>query len=273
MEKLRNKCPVKMKKNGNGRPPDPLIGKLTIRLWDKVKQSPFWACRGLIDGCTYIHAGFPQKNRITPHAAECRFLSDDLRDLVSNYAAAASLGAKLEELTNNGTAPDDSTTSTEVSAVSASVPVGKKIKLTQTSLEHDFTQRGQEQQQAKINHCIVKLICVNGLVPNILDSDEWKEFMMTVNPKYRHTPSDKFEHEFIPNEAKLVEQKVLKILRGQKNITLTFDGNTTRKPQSVYTIHATTKERDTYFLKGIEGSDQHHTADWVSELLSAVRLV
>ena len=53
---------------------------------------------------------------------------------------------------------------------------------------------------------------------------------MMVNLKYCHTPSDKFEQEFIPNKVRLVEQKVLKILRGEKNITLMFDRNTTWKP-------------------------------------------
>jgi hypothetical protein len=47
------------------------------------------------------------------------------------------------------------------------------------------------------------LICVAGLVSCVLDSQKWKEFMATANPKYHPTPLDKFE-EIIPNEATFV---------------------------------------------------------------------
>ena len=111
----------------------------------------------------------------------------------------------------------------------------------------------------------MKLICVAGLVPRILDSREWKEFMATANLKYHPTPSDKFEEEIIPNEAAFVRKQVMEILRKEENLTLTFDGNSTRKPQSVYTVHVTTKDRDSYFVDGYEGSDEHHTAVWIKD--------
>jgi hypothetical protein len=53
------------------------------------------------------------------------------------------------------------------------------------------------------------------------------------------------------------------ILTNQKNLTLTFDGNSTQKPQSVYTVHVTTKDCNSYFVDGYEGSDEHHTVNWV----------
>jgi hypothetical protein len=42
-----------------------------------------------------------------------------------------------------------------------------------------------------------------------------------------------------PSEAIFVREKQIEILRGIDNLTLTFDGNTTRKPHSIYTVHAT----------------------------------
>lgn len=57
----------------------------------------------------------------------------------------------------------------------------------------------------------------------------------------------------------------MEILRKEENLTLTFDGNSTRKPQSVYTMHVTTKDRDSYFVDGYEGSDKHHTAVWIKD--------
>jgi hypothetical protein len=58
------------------------------------------------------------------------------------------------------------------------------------------------------------------------------------------------------------------------NLTLTFDGNTTRKPHSVYTVHATTPSRETYFLDAHEASDERHTTQWVTDkLLKTIRSV
>jgi hypothetical protein len=55
------------------------------------------------------------------------------------------------------------------------------------------------------------------------------------------------------------------VLQKEQNLTLTFDGNSTRKPQSVYTVHITTKNRDSYFVDGYEGSDERHMAAWIKD--------
>jgi hypothetical protein len=139
---------------------------------------------------------------------------------------------------------------------------------------HDFTQAGREQLNEKVNFIIVKLICVNSLVPRILDSVKWEELMNALNPKYKVTGSDKFERQYIPNEAQHVRKRVLEILRGSKNLTLSFDGNTIRKQQSVYSMHVSKRaaegDTDSYFVKGIHHSDLHHDANWVADRISEV---
>ena len=139
---------------------------------------------------------------------------------------------------------------------------------------HDFSQAGKQQLNEKVNFIIVKLICVNGLVPRILDSEEWEELMNALNPKYKVTGSDKFERQYIPNEAQHVRKRVLEILHGSKNLTLSFNGNTTQKQQSVYSMHVSKRagegETDSYFVKGIQHSDLHHDADWVADRISEV---
>jgi hypothetical protein len=85
------------------------------------------------------------------------------------------------------------------------------------------------------------------------------------------TPSDTFADRYIPNEAVFVREKQIKILREIDNLTLTFDGNTTRKPHSIYTVHATTPSRLTYFLDGHEGSSERHTQEWITNKLLHVR--
>ena len=98
--------------------------------------------------------------------------------------------------------------------------------------------------------------------------------MNALNPKYKVTGSDKFECQYIPNEAQHFQKRVLEILCGSKNLTLSFDGNTIRKQQSVYSMHVSKQagegKTDSYFVKGIQHSDLHHNADWVADRISEV---
>ncbi|KAG2365392.1 hypothetical protein BDR07DRAFT_1374352 [Suillus spraguei] len=55
-------------------------------------------------------------------------------------------------------------------------------------------------------------------------------------------------------EAVFVRQWQLKELKKHNNLTLTFDGTSTQKPQSLYTVHATTPDQITHFLDGHEDS-------------------
>ena len=245
------------------------------------KNNPYFACQGVLEGCNFVCSGFAQRNRLAPHAVNCQFLSSELKDLVMNQAASSSLEAKKEarDSENTDQPPSKSYLNLLLSYFKISIatesksiqPLAKKQKLA-SKLVHNFSQAGREQLNRKINFIIVKLICVNGLVPRILDSDE--ELMNALNPKYKVTGSDKFEHQYIPNEAQHVQKKVLGILRGLKNLTLSFDGNTIRKQQSVYTMHVSKRagegETDSYFVKGIQHSDLHHDADWVADRISEV---
>jgi hypothetical protein len=60
---------------------------------------------------------------------------------------------------------------------------------------------------------IMQLICVHGLVPNILDSLEWKELMHILNPGYDPTSAEKFSNTIIPKEAAFVRKEQLKVLQ------------------------------------------------------------
>ena|SRR5882757_7774290 len=94
--------------------------------------------------------------------------------------------------------------------------------------------------------------------------------MNLLNGAYRPTSADVFAKKHIPREAVHICQKQIDILHTTDNLTLTFDGTTTRKPHSIYTAHATTPSRDTYFLGAHEGSDERHTTEWVTEKLLKV---
>jgi hypothetical protein len=96
----------------------------------------------------------------------------------------------------------------------------------------------------------MRLICVRGLVPNVLDSPEWKELMNKLNGTYKPSSSDAFRDSFIPQEAVFVQNKQIELLKAEEDLTLTFDGTTIRSNESFYTAHATTPSRRSYFLDG-----------------------
>ena len=140
-----------------------------------------------------------------------------------------------------------------------------------TKFEIDITRTGAEQLTERVNHAIVKLLCVCGVPPTIVDSDEWKNLMHTLNPRYRLTPSTQFVEKFIPREAAHVRQLMAERLQKHDNLTLTFDGNSTRNADSIYLVHYTTPDdRRSYLVHGYKGSDERHTREWVKGIIVKV---
>ncbi|KAJ3792212.1 ribonuclease H-like domain-containing protein, partial [Lentinula aff. detonsa] len=219
----------------------------------------FFGC--VAEGCDWLQAGNAAKNRVLRHAAhECKHLSTELRKWAITQSAGGSLGSKLE--------PHTPSPSPACSSTLTAGPQSIDKPATKLSIQHDFTELGKKEWQDKLDFCIMKLICVNGLAPNILDSDEWKEFIqVATKSKLKATPSDKFEYDYIPNEAARVQQLTVEALRQHHNLTFTFDGSDTLGRDSVYTGHVTTPDRTTYFLSFKEGTNESHTAEWVKSFV------
>lgn len=94
--------------------------------------------------------------------------------------------------------------------------------------------------------------------------------MNLLNGSYEPTAVDTFAKKHIPCEAVYIHQQQTKILCTIDNLTLTFDGNTTQKPHSIYTAHATIPSQESYFLDAHKGSDERHTTEWVTNKLLKV---
>ncbi|KAJ7897881.1 hypothetical protein B0H14DRAFT_2557397 [Mycena olivaceomarginata] len=54
-------------------------------------------------------------------------------------------------------------------------------------------------------HLLMLLICKRGLVPDLLNSDDWKAIVRHVNPNLKPTPSSEFTTQIIPTEAAKVK--------------------------------------------------------------------
>lgn len=127
----------------------------------------------------------------------------------------------------------------------------------------------REAMQAQADHAIMRLICVRGLVPNVLDSPEWKELMQALNPAYTPMLSHKYTQEYIPKEASFVRAMQLEELCTKNNIT--FDSTNTRR-DSMYFVHATTEEREHMFVQNhLLGTGVHHDVSWVKGKVTEVQ--
>ena len=116
------------------------------------------------------------------------------------------------------------------------------------------------------------LFCVSGLPLRILDTPQWKRLMETATKfKYKPTSSTMVSGTFIPAEAALVRSHQVAFLQLLVNLTITFDGGSTRKPSSVYTIHISTADRECFFMEGHDATDEKHTAAYIENLITSVR--
>jgi hypothetical protein len=223
--------------------------------------------------CDYKPNGNVQCERVFKHSTNCKALKDHDPDTFRDVTLASkngSLGAQLEDTVSESSQPGPTT------SLCSSESFGAQKGLSLPQLCEAGKKKKEELLkafQAKVDHIVMWLICVRGLVPNLIDSPEWKELMHTLNGQYHPTSSDTFSDKYIPREAVFVRKNQIMRLKAENNLTLTFDGTTIRKPESFYTAHATTPSRQTYFLDGHEGTNEHHHAQWIKDKLLSVREV
>jgi hypothetical protein len=130
-----------------------------------------------------------------------------------------------------------------------------------------------EQLTALLDLDIIKFLCVAGVSLRAVDLPQWKKIWEHTNPSYTPASATKISDSQIPQEASFVRAKQLELLRNKTNLTLTFDGNSTRLPQSVYTIHIITADRRVYFFEGHEGSEDSHTAEYLFGVVKNVSCI
>ncbi|KAF9549384.1 hypothetical protein CPC08DRAFT_648213 [Agrocybe pediades] len=237
-----------------------------------------WQC--IAPNCDYHAKGNMQRSRILKHSVTCKEL--EKHDSTASKAAAAasvtgSLGHQLEaastasQLSRVATSAQTSKPSAESRPVIRQgtldlVPLRAAGKAAKAAERKHF--------QDSVDHIITRLICVRGLVPNILGTPEWRELMNKLSSVYTPTPPDTFRHVIIPQEAAFVRDKQIKLLQKKNNLTLTFDGTTIRRNDSFYTAHATTPERSSYLLEAHEGSGESHDRVWIKDhLLKTVDVI
>jgi hypothetical protein len=126
-------------------------------------------------------------------------------------------------------------------------------------------------QQLLIDKDIMLFLCVHGITPSVVDSPFWKKIVRRI-PAYSPTPATTFKDSYIPQEANWVRDQQIQLLKRTRNLTHTLDGTTIRKPHSFYTTHATTPQREVFFLggHGDRVTPERHTTNWISGRLMEV---
>jgi len=143
----------------------------------------------------------------------------------------------------------------------------------QRTLADIATTAGKTKYQDEVNLAIVELFAVSGIPASVLDPPQWKKFVdVATRSKCSPLSSTILTEKLIPAEAALVRKYQTDFLRTCLNLTLTFDGGSIRKPSSVYTIHITTAERETFFMDGCDATGKRHTAEYIEGLVTRVRI-
>ena len=245
-------------KDGAGRKVNTVTDQLSVACSHVESKTQYWKC--IAPACNHFRAGNRQQSRILKHAIECPHLSSKLKGLANDMAIDRNApGAKVNPMVVQVDAEGEEATH-------------KKAKTVQSTLASVAVATGKIKHQDRVNLAIVELFSVSGIPARVLDLPQWKDFVdMATHSKCNPPSSTMLMQKLIPAQAALVRKYQADFLRTCVNLTLTFDGGSTRKPSSVYTIHITTADRETFFVEGCDATDERHTAEYIEGIATEVR--
>jgi hypothetical protein len=143
----------------------------------------------------------------------------------------------------------------------------------QPSIYGKVKEQGRKKLKEQLDYDTMCLVCVGGIPPTTVDLPEWKKLWRDGNSDYEPASSTTLVDTYIPQEACRIESHTLEYLQTCDNLTITFDGGTTRLPQSVYTIHIITPDRQVFLIEGNEASAESHTGHSLYLVLKRVSLI
>lgn len=212
-----------------------------------------WGCIGRC-GRTWTIRNF---TRVLKHASECRKLTTDIRELAREKSAEKAPSQKLEDRAERHKADELKTTQ------SGSNKQNEKIETThKVTAFNSFQIKGKADREEAINLGIIRFICAAGLPTHVISYQEWTDLLNLLCPSYHPPNRSMIEDDLIVSEANKVRRNILTQLRDQWNLTISFDGGTSRGRDSYWTIHVSTEERKVHLLETILATDVSHTAEW-----------
>ncbi|KAK7687035.1 hypothetical protein QCA50_009535 [Cerrena zonata] len=257
-----------------GRPVSDILRKVSIRTrWLKDNNNDpdkvYYRCIGADMGCIARWAAPRPKGRVLAHAEHCTKIDVGLREKVTLElarelnATKTSSGAKA----SSSATPTGSTFRVEPGSSSPLVPATTLPR--QPTVVSHFNKINKVQLQTDLDQLTLEFICVNGIPPRVLDSQQWKKLWGRGNPDYKLCSSTTFSQRVV-HKAAWIKTQVIAELQRHENLTITFDGGTTRAMESVYTIHITTPDRVSFLFEGNQSSDVSHTGKHLNHVLKDV---
>ncbi|KAJ7049280.1 ribonuclease H-like domain-containing protein, partial [Mycena amicta] len=277
LEDLERSPPIAKKA---GKPADTLMDECTIKCTVRDSETPIyrWRCSGVDEGtgesCRHNWAHPRASGRIYDHAADCKYLPESLRARVREASSAKSLGARAEAIVKAQTLAASSAAPTQAAA--ATTTTTKEVVDPFLTFRQAGKKRNQDQLKdyhTLVNHRTLKMVCDTGVPLALLDNPFFRDLINLLDPNNGILVSTTFSTSYIPFEAARVTKLAFQYLQTQYFLTITFDGGSLRRPQSVYTVHITVWTpygRVAYFVHGDEASGVSHTGKHIAEVLEAV---
>ncbi|KAG8785225.1 hypothetical protein FRC12_017837 [Ceratobasidium sp. 428] len=236
-------------RSGKGAKTVPLLDKLVTRCFVKDTDPKEYRWRCLGPGCCWSCADPRQTSRVYGHVmSDCDDTSKDLVEAAASASSKKSLGLQVEELN------------------------AKAASTSQQPSVHAIAQsEGREQRKTRHDYLVLLAICGLSLPPTIIDSLYWRNMIQNLDPKLKPASASHMATSLIPAEAARVREKSIETLVKYCDLTLSFDGATTRRNQSIYTVHATTPDtRQSHLLAGSSASGKAHTGKHLKAVLQKV---
>lgn len=185
------------------------------------------------------------------HLKECKYISAELRAEAARVMGDSSLGARV--------AQEDK----KASALPVASAVGSGLK--QTSLKDLAQEGGANALQLRFDHAVLQFFAASQSAAEHLDLKQFKKMISVANPRLKTFSSTTLLVSHMPTEAAHVRSLSIARLRTLDNLTLSFDGGTTRSVQSVWTFHVTEPDtRESHLLHGDSSSGLSHTAEYIA---------
>jgi len=142
------------------------------------------------------------------------------------------------------------------------------------SLKKMLKAEAKKAKGLKINQAILDLICGTGIPPTIGDTAEWKNVISTIDTTITTYGSMSFVDTYIPGEAVWITEEEIQMLSKVKNLTISYDGSTTKAVESIYTIHIITPSLwKAYLIEGNEASGVSHNGPQIANELFKVDFI
>lgn len=213
-----------------------------------------------------------RKDRIMKHISTCQHIPASLRQSSSKKQGDKAPAAMLEKRKAEEDEVDKQTEQKVSKKHRSGVGVVEKGERSPSLVLDLARDAGRKELKEILDNDVVMLVCVAGLPPRIADLPQWRTLLNhATRGLYKPASKDVLRDNHIPATASWVRKKQMEYLKTQWNLTGTYDGSTTRRPQSIYTFHVTDSHRRTFLIEGDESSTVSHTAEYISSIHQRVR--